>query len=122
MARLENKAQYDATMERIEELLAIVTNNTSVDDKNCIELAVLSDLVEEYEEMHFPIGVPSIADILKLRMYEQNITQKDLGNILGVSVSRISEYMTGKAEPTLRVARIMVKELNISPGVILGGC
>ena len=122
MARIENEAQYNAIMERIEELLLIVDDDTPLNDKNSVELVLLSEMIIDHDEALYPPKRPSIADILKLRMYERSITQKDLGEILGVSPSRISEYMTGKSEPTLQVARTMVKELDISPGVILGVC
>jgi len=32
---------------------------------------------------------------------------------LGVSPSRVSEYLSGKSEPTLKVARDLNKKLNI---------
>ncbi|MGC4129728.1 MAG: helix-turn-helix transcriptional regulator [Bergeyella sp.] len=37
-----------------------------------------------------------------------------------VSQSRISEYLTGKSEPTLKVARTICQKLNISPEIVLG--
>ena len=42
-------------MARIEELLPLVDDNTPKDDKNLIELDLLSGLIEEYEEEHYPI-------------------------------------------------------------------
>lgn len=50
------KAQYTVTCERIEELLKVVDNETSINDKNFIELNFLSDLVAYFEEEHFPIS------------------------------------------------------------------
>ncbi|WP_239060663.1 hypothetical protein [Bacteroides sp. 519] len=44
-------------MSRIEELLPLVDDNTPVDDKNLIELDLLSALVEEYEDVHYPLNV-----------------------------------------------------------------
>ncbi|MCA1759983.1 MAG: helix-turn-helix domain-containing protein, partial [Bacteroidales bacterium] len=38
----------------------------------------------------------------------------------GVSPSRVSEYLSGKSEPPLKVARAISKKLNISPGIVLG--
>lgn len=42
-------------MERIEELLKIVNNETPVEDRYSVELALLSDLVVDYEDIHFQI-------------------------------------------------------------------
>ena len=45
-----------------------------------------------------------------------------LAEKLGVSPSRISEYLTGKSEPTLKIARTIHRELNIDADLILGIC
>ena len=119
MKLISNKAEYEAIMERVNELVEIVDDNTSQTDKNYIELDFLTDLVVAYEKEHFPIGKPSLTDILKVRMYEMNLTQKALAEILGISAPRVSEYLTGKSEPTLQVARKMHKRLNIDADIIL---
>ncbi|SEV85528.1 HTH-type transcriptional regulator / antitoxin HigA [Kaistella antarctica] len=114
------KRQYEVSCERIEELLKVVGNETSQNDKNFIQLDFLSDLVADYEEKYFPIEKPSLKETLKLRMFEMDINQVKLSEILNVSPSRISEYLTGKSEPTLKVAREISKKLNIDASVILG--
>jgi HTH-type transcriptional regulator/antitoxin HigA len=43
-----------------------------------------------------------------------------LAKMLGISAPRVSEYLAGKTEPTLRVARKIHRELNIDANVILG--
>jgi HTH-type transcriptional regulator/antitoxin HigA len=120
MKIISNKAEYEAIMERVDELVEIVDDNTPQTDKNYIELDFLTDLVVAYEKEHFSIGKPSLKDVLKSRMYEMNLTQKTLAEILGISAPRVSEYLTGKSEPTLQVARKMHQKLNIDSDVILG--
>lgn len=89
-------------------------------DRNLIELNLLSGLVEEYEDEHYPIKTPSLADVIKLRMYEMGINQTKLSELLGVSPSRISDYLTGRSEPTLKVAREISRKLNIDANIVLG--
>jgi HTH-type transcriptional regulator/antitoxin HigA len=120
MAELENEKQYEVMLERIEELLPLVSNETPVTDRNMIELVVISNLVEEYEEKYYPVEMPTLPEIIKYEMAERGITQKELAELLGVSPSRISEYMTGKAEPTLKVARLLNKKLDIDAEFLLG--
>ena len=122
MARIQSKEQYSAIMERVDELMKVVTNNTPVNSKEGAELSLLVDLIEEYEDEHFPIEAPSLSEVLKLRMYERDISRKDISNILGVSISRISEYMTGRSEPTLPIARKICRELDIEASIVLGVC
>lgn len=116
---IKNEMQYDAIMKRIDELLKVVNDDTPQTDKDFIELMLLSDIVEEYEEVHYPISTPSLTEVIKLRMYEMNLTQVKLAEILGVSAPRISEYLSGRSEPTLKVAKAMHHKLNISPSIIL---
>ena len=59
-------------------------------------------------------------DVLKLRMYEMGINQAKLSELLGVSTSRVSDYITGRSEPTLKVAREMSRKLNIDANIVLG--
>ena len=67
MAQLKNEAAYRVALQRIDELLPLVNDSTPTDDKNYIELDMISDLVEEYEMEHYPIATPSLTDTLKLR-------------------------------------------------------
>ena len=53
-------------------------------------------------------------------MAELGITQTKLAEILGLSDSRVSDYITGKSEPTLKVARELSIKLDIAPAVVLG--
>ncbi|MDR2937972.1 MAG: helix-turn-helix domain-containing protein [Prevotellaceae bacterium] len=120
MAKIENRAQYDWAVKRVEELLPLVDDSTSSKDPNSIELELLSSMVADYSDEHFSLGEPSLADVIKLRMYEMGINQKTLSVLLEISPSRISDYLTGKSEPTLPVARSISQRLNISPAVVLG--
>ncbi|MBV5280872.1 MAG: XRE family transcriptional regulator [Paludibacter sp.] len=56
MAIIKNETEYNAIMQRIEELIVLTDDSTPKQDKSLIELDILSELVEEYEDIHFPIG------------------------------------------------------------------
>jgi len=72
MKLITNKAEYEAIMARVDELVEIVDDNTPQTDKHYIELDFLTDLVVAYEKEHYPIGKPILTDVLKSRMYEMN--------------------------------------------------
>jgi len=120
MVAIENKIQYDWAVRRVEELLPLVDDQTPLNDPNSIELSLLSNLVADYSEKHFSIGEPSFSDVMKLRMYEMGINQIKLAEMLEISPSRVSDYLTKKCEPTLPVARNISRKLNISASVVLG--
>lgn len=120
MTKIENQTQYEWAVKRVEELLPLVKDDTPLSDPNSIELELLSNLVADYSEEHFSLGEPSLVDILKLRMYEMGLNQKSLAKLVGVSPSRLSDYISGKCEPTLKVAREISRKLNIDANIVLG--
>jgi len=117
---IHTEQQYKAILERIEELLQDSNNIENQNAKGYVELNILSDLVADYEEQNYPVKKPSLTEVVKLRMAELGLNQKRLSELLGVSTSRVSEYLTGKSEPTLKVARTISKKLSIEPSIVLG--
>ncbi|WP_071133847.1 helix-turn-helix domain-containing protein [Millionella massiliensis] len=122
MTKIETQAQYDWAVSRVEELLPLVNDNTPKDDPNLIELELLSNLVADYSDEHFAIGSPSLADVIKLRMYEMHLTQRSLATLLGISPSRVSAIVSGKADPTYKVAQEISRKLHIDASIVLGVC
>lgn len=120
MAQIKSEVAYRAALERIDELLLVVNDNTPVNDKNYLELDMISDMVEEYEDIHYPIGKPALIDIIRLRLYEMGITQSKLAEMLGLSNARVCEIMNGKSEPSLKIGREISRQLNIDPAIVLG--
>lgn len=114
------KKQYEYALARIEDLLPMVTDETPVSDPASIELEIVSDIVETYEKIHFPIEKPTIGALISLSIEEKGMTQKELAKELGISPSRVSEFINGKSEPSLRIARALCTILGIAPAAILG--
>lgn len=120
MTKIENQTQYDWAVKRVEQLLPLVKDDTPLNDPNSIELELLSNLVADYSEEHFALGNPTLIDVLKLRMYEMGLNQKSLAKLVGISPSRLSDYISGKCEPTLKVAREISRKLDIDANIVLG--
>lgn len=120
MAQLKSEAAYRAALKRIDELLSLTGDTVPDDDPNMLEMDMLCDMVEEYESIHYPIGKPELADVIKLRMYERNLTQNAIAKLLGISPSRMSELMHGKMEPSYQLSRNLCLKLNIEPSIVLG--
>jgi len=119
MARF-SKEQYEFALARIEELLPLVDDNTPANDRNAVELTMMSDVVIDYEKEHFPVSKPTVAQLIQLSLDEKNMSQKQLAEEIGVSQSRISDYVSGRAEPTLKIARMLCMTLGITPAAMLG--
>jgi HTH-type transcriptional regulator/antitoxin HigA len=119
MAQIKDEMQYQALLARIEEIFTQTDENTPADDFRLRELDVLSELVEEYENEHFPIKIPSLAEMLALRITESGATQKEIADLLGMTAPRLSAILNGKANPTFEQAKVISAKLDIDPSIVL---
>lgn len=117
---IQTEKEYNAIVERMEELLQNSENIENQVARGYVELNLLSDLVADFEERYYPIKKPTMVEVIKLRMAEMGLNQKRLSELLGVSTSRVSEYLNGKSEPTLKVARDISVKLGIDASIVLG--
>ena len=77
------KEQYEFALARVEELLPLVDDNTPSNDKNAVELTVMSDVVIAYEKEHYPIEKPTVAELIELSLEEKGMSQKQLAGEIG---------------------------------------
>ena len=112
--------EYIFASKRIDILLPLVTDKTPNDDPNYIELAIMTDVVWEYEEEHYPMDIPTPAALIEQAIIEKNMTQTQLASIIGVSKSRISNFVSGQSIPSLKLAGRICEVLGISPALMLG--
>lgn len=109
------KAKYEYALARIEELLPLVGEDTPLDDPNSIELDIVSDIVEKYEREHFAIDAPTLGSLIREALDNAGMTAKELACRIGVSASRVSEYIHDKSQPSLHVAKLICETLGLSP-------
>lgn len=76
MCKLKSEREYEVVMERIEELNPFITDDMSPDHKLMVEFSILVDLAEEYEDEHYPIGVPSEEELRLLRIQEEQLVNE----------------------------------------------
>jgi HTH-type transcriptional regulator/antitoxin HigA len=98
----------------------LVNDDTPANDKKAVELTMMSDVVIAYEKEHYPIEKLTISELIELSLKDKDMTQKQLAQNIGVSPSRINDYVSGRSEPTLKTARLLCRVLNISPAAMLG--
>ena len=115
------KRKYEFALQRIEALLPLVDDTEEgASSPEGVELIIMSDIVEAYEKEHFPMEKPTISELIQLSLEEKGLTQKQLAAEIGISQARISDYIAGRAEPTLRIARLLCTTLGIAPALMLG--
>jgi len=82
-------------------------------------LDALSDLVEVYEDEHFPIPAAPPADVLRELMRANGLTQNALSERVGIAQSTISEILSGERSLTVDHMKALAKFFNLSPAVFL---
>ncbi|MDR1202850.1 MAG: helix-turn-helix transcriptional regulator [Tannerellaceae bacterium] len=115
-----SKEQYEFALAKVEELLPLIGDDTPSNDKNAIELTLMSEIVISYEKEHFPIEKPTVSELIEFSLEEKGMSQKELAIEIGISPSRINDYIAGRSEPTLKIARLLCRVLNIPPAAMLG--
>lgn len=120
MRKSMDQMRYEYALTRVEALLPLVGEDTPANDPTAMELAIMSDYVIAYEKEHYPLGKPTVAQLIQLSLEEKGMTQKELAREIGVSPTRINDYVSGRAEPTLKVARLLCTVLGIAPALLLG--
>ncbi len=76
-------------------------------------LEELMDLVEAYEELHYPIEPPDPRDAVRFRMEQMDITVDDLEARLGLK-GAVREFLGGKGEVDPTVLETVRKHLGIA--------
>ena len=105
---------YDAALTRVSEIFHAKIGTPEGDERD-----VLVDLIECYEDKHYPIAPPTdpIASI-EFEMDQRGMTRNDLIPIIG-SERAVSEVLSGKRDITMPMARALHKRLGISAEVLL---
>ena len=81
-----------------------------------LQIALL--LIKQYEDLHYVIPFPDPIEIVKLKMKEGGLMNKDLVNWIG-SKGYVSALLSGKKPLTLRIAKVLHHKLGIPADVLL---
>ncbi len=110
---IKSEKDYRHGLERLE-----VIFDAPIDTKEGDEAEILSLLIENYENEHYPIESPDPIEAIKIRMEELNMRQKDLVGIIG-GKSRVSEILNRKKKLTVDMIRELERILQISASVLV---
>lgn len=110
---IKTEKDYDKGLKRLAAIFDAPANSKEGD-----EAEILSLLIENYENKHYPIHSPDPIEAIKIRMEEMNLKQKDLIGIIG-GKSRVSEILNKKKRLTVDMIRELELALNISASVLV---
>ncbi|MBU0512980.1 MAG: ImmA/IrrE family metallo-endopeptidase [Chloroflexi bacterium] len=110
---IKSEAEYEAALAHVETLM-----DAAPDSPAEAELELFAMLVEQYEEVHYPIDLPDPIEAIKFRMEQSGLTRKDLALFLG-SQSKVSEVLNYKRPLSLVMIRSLHEGLGIPAEVLL---
>ena len=110
---IKNEKDYNQALERLETIFDAKPGTPESD-----ELEVLGILIDQYENEHFPIGLPDPIEAIKFRMEQMGYNQNDLAKIVGLK-SRASEILNRKRKLSLEMIRQLHEKLNIPTDVLI---
>ena len=110
---IKTEIDYNQALERLEVIFDDKKGSSEGD-----ELEVLGILIDQYENEHFPIGMPDPIEAIKFRMEQMGYNQNDLANIVGLK-SRASEILNRKRKLSLEMIRQLHEQLNIPTDVLI---
>ena len=111
--KIRSDEDLTAALARLEEIF-FAEERTPEDH----ERSVLSDLIEAYEDEHYPIGLPSPVGAIEFNLDRLGLTERDLIPIIGSQI-KVEEVLSGKREITVPMARALGKILDIPMDILL---
>lgn len=82
------------------------------------KLKVALLLIKEYENQHYPIPKPDPIDVVKQKMKEMGLKNKDMVGKIG-SKGYVSAILNKKKPMTLELAKLFHKEFDIPAEILL---
>jgi HTH-type transcriptional regulator / antitoxin HigA len=104
---IKNEDDYNEALKRLE-----IIFDAPIDSPDGDEAELISMMIENYEEKHFPIENPDPLEAIKFRMEQMDLDNRDLAKILGYK-SRVSEIFNRKRKLTLKMIKNLHDKLKI---------
>lgn len=109
---IKTEDEYNAFMEELDRLM----NSESHEDMDRLEL--ISLLIENYEDSHYPIPESDPVSYIESTMKRRGMRKSDLVKYMG-SRSRVSEVMSRKRKLSLSMMRALHEGLGIPADILL---
>jgi len=109
---VRGEEQNQTYIQRLETL----TSRQVVSPAEAKLIALLTLLVEQYEERHYPVPEAGPLDIIRHLMEANNLRQKDLADVFGTE-SIVSDVLNGKRDLAKEHIRRLSARFHVSPAV-----
>lgn len=112
---LRSEADYDAALDEIEQYF---DKEPRPDTAAADRFDLLALVIEDYEKKRWPIEPPDPIDAIRYRMQTGNLTQADLGRLIG-SRQRASDILSRKRRLTMQMAWKLHREWGIPADALI---
>ncbi|MEZ7498655.1 helix-turn-helix domain-containing protein [Flavobacterium sp. Arc3] len=96
---LKTEEEYNKASIRLMEIFHVEPNSSEFE-----ELEMLTVLIKDYDDRHYIIAELDALEVIKIKMQEMGMKNKDLEPIIG-SKGHVSAILSGKREITLKMAK-----------------
>ncbi|PKP49411.1 MAG: transcriptional regulator [Bacteroidetes bacterium HGW-Bacteroidetes-12] len=110
---IKTEADYQVALNRLDKIF-----DAKIGTKESDEADILGLLIDDYENIHYPIEAPDPIEAIKIRMKELDLKQVDLVSEIG-GKSRVSEVLNRKRKLTIDMVRNLTKKLSLSAGLLI---
>ena len=117
---LKTEDGYNEACERIYVLMSGSEDAIEPDSPEGEEMALLSLLVEKYEQENHQMEAPSPIEAIKFRMEQMNLKQADIAPLFG-GKTRVSEVLNGKRSLSLKMIILLNRYLGIPLESLISG-
>lgn len=110
---LNTDEQYRAALARVGQIF-----NAPPGSPEENEAEVLTLLIEDYEDRHYPMPPPHPIEAIKFRMEQLGMSAADLAVVIGHR-GRVSEILSGKRKLSLAMIRRLSRDLRIPADILV---
>ena len=112
---IKTKKQYQEYLDWVDKQFERRIKPNSAEGEK-VQVALL--LIKQYEDVHYPVPVPDPIEVIKLKMQDLGLKNKDLVGKFG-SKGYVSALLNKRKPLTLELAKMFHRELSIPAEVLL---
>lgn len=113
---IKNDTELDLAMDRLEKMALA---NPEPSGEVAEEMELLSLVISDYENKHYPIDAPSPLEVIKFVMEQRQLKVKDIAPCFG-GTSRAYAVLSGSRNLSLNMIRRLHQTLNIPADCLIG--
>lgn len=110
---IKTEEDYQIALEQLDKIFDAAEGTPDSDQADILAL-----LIDEYENIHYPIEAPDPIEAIKIRMEELQLKQKDIASAVG-GKNRASEILNRKRKLTVDMIRNLSESLNLSASLLI---